>query len=91
MALILFNCCEDHLRIKRQTRKQSAVGLQLLLMSVMLGSIVFFQCDDQGKQGQPEDWFKYLITPADLHLPKSVIEQAQEKEAERKKSLTKGQ
>ncbi len=56
---------------------------------LMLSSIVFFQCDDQSTQGNTGDWFKYLITPADLHLPKSVIQLEQEKEEVRKKNLTK--
>ncbi len=59
-------------------RQNQSIFLQLLMMCVMLCGIIFLKCEDSQSTSGDQNWIKYLILPADLHLPKSVIDLALE-------------
>ena len=50
--------------------------LQMIGLSIGLGILVFYKCTDSKESNT---FFDQLITPASLHLPKSVLDLKEEK------------
>jgi hypothetical protein len=74
----------DEMKKRSHRRQNQSIFLQLLMMSFMLCGILFLKCGDSQSTSGDDNWIKYLILPADLHLPKSVLDL----ELEAKKSTT---